>query len=517
MIEWIKVQALQAPFSKWIVMDKGVHLMPAQYTPYAKNIRIESWTTTKRKWYVRVVSSNDNEHFIDNMISDWTYLYALSDNKLYKVDFNTALTMTRYTESTFDADVYLLRYWKYLFFLSENTNKWYYLDTSAWTWWALTITDNAKFRFWEVYKQQVYLAWWGSYSNVLYGSRSWSYEHPENILDFDWDGSQAIYFKSKIMWLAAIREQLFVFTEDTIEILWQSEAEWGIIADYSIPIAWSNQPVNPKMVVKADDMVFFWTKENQMKSLNYMQWVTETVVWDISHRQNLSIKDFTETLDEDQSTSFWYYNRNTKTVHWHLRQRWEPVPNIVLVYDVNTDSFFIDTNKYFKCVAEHKNKYYWGSVFWAIIYQDNTWPTDDWVAIEWQRDTAIFTVWSPVYRKEFRQLNIYWEKDDDVDINVSVLIDWKNVFDWTIKASWWWISWFWSEWIATTPIAFETEKSTIKPFEYVITRWNLRSRGKNIQVIFKGTSNWEFCLSWMEVWYKELYDNKMEDKARPNK
>ena len=38
-----------------------------------------------------------------------------------------------------------------------------------------------------------------------------------------------------------------------------------------------------------------------------------------------------------------------------------------------------------------------------------------------------------------------------------------------------------------------------------------------MQVIFKGTSNWEFCLSWMEVWYKELYDNKMEDKARPNK
>lgn len=517
MIEWIKVQALQAPFSKWIVMDKGVHLMPAQYTPYAKNIRIESWTTTKRKWYVRVVSSNDNEHFIDNMISDWTYLYALSDWKLYKVDFNTALTMTRYTELTFDPDVYLLRYWKYLFFLSENTNKWYYLDTSAWTWWALTITDNAKFRFWEVYKQQVYLVWWGSYSNVLYGSRSWSYENPEHILDFDWDGSQAIYFKSKIMGLAAIREQLFVFTEDTIEILWQSSAEWGIIADYSIPIAWSNQPVNPKMVVKADDIVFFWTKENQMKSLNYMQWVTETVVWDISHRQNLSIKDFTETLDEDQSTSFWYYNRNTKTVHWHLRQRWEPVPNIVLVYDVNTDSFFIDTNKYFNCVAEHKNKYYWGSVFWAIIYQDNTWPTDDWVAIEWQRDTAIFTVWSPVYRKEFRQLNIYWEKDDDVDINVSVLVDGKNVFDWTIKASWWWISWFWSEWIATTPIAFETEKSTIKPFEYIITRWNLRSRGKNIQVIFKWTSNWEFCLSWMEVWYKELYDNKMEDKARPNK
>ena len=517
MIEDIKIQALKAPFSKWIVMDKGVHLMPEQYTPESKNIRIKNATTTKRKWYVRVVSSNDSDHFIDNMISNGDDLFALSDNKLYKVDFNSELTMTRYTNLTFDDDVSLLRYWKYLFFLSENTAKGYYLDTSTGTWWALTITDNAYFRFGEIYKQQVYLAWWGDKSNVLYGSRSWSYASPSNILDFDWDGSQALYFPTKIMGLAAIREQLFVFTENTIEILQQSSAEWGIIADYSIPIAWSNQPVNPKMVVKADDLVFFRTKENQMKSLNYMQWVTETVVWDVSHRQNLSIVDFIDTLDEDQSTSFWYYNRNEKTVHWHLKQKWEPMPNIVLVYDVSTDSFFIDTNKYFRCVAEHNNKYYAGSSFGAIIYEDNNWPVDDWVAVERMRKTALLSVWSPVYRKEFRQVNIYWEKDDDVDIMVTVLVDWQTAFNWTIQASGWGISWMASTQIWESQVAFDTKPWWFKPFEYVITRWNLRARWKNIQIVFNGTSNWDFCLSWIEIGYKDLYDTKGSDRAKPNK
>lgn len=523
MIEWIKVQALKAPFSQWVVMDKGVHLMPEQYTPYAKNIRIKSWTTTKRNGYIRVVAkwketgqTDITEPYIDNMISDWSYLYALANWKLYKVDFNTDLTMTRYTNLTFDSNVSLLRYWKYLFFLSENTAKWYALDTTLWTWQALTVTDNAYFRFWEVYKQCVYLAGWKDKANILYRSRAGNREEPTNILDMDWDGSDDLYFKSKIMWLASTREQLFVFTEDSIEIIseWQSGE---VLTITTVPIAWSNQPVNHRMVVKADDKVFFWTKENQMKSLNYMQWVTESVVWDVSHRQNLSIKDFTETLDEDQSTSFWYYNRTNKTIHRHLKQRWEPIPNIVLVYDVNTDSFFFDTNKYFNCVAEHKNKYYWGSVFGSIIYQDDIWPTDDGIAIEWERDTALFSVGSPVYRKEFREINIYWEKDDDVDINVSVLVDWKTVFDWTIKASGWWISWFASVGSATKPIAFETEKAPIKPFEYIITRWNLRHRGKKIQVIFKGNSNWDFCLSWMEIWYKDLYDNFMQDKATPNK
>lgn len=522
MIEWIQITALKAPFSKWIVMDKGVHLMPEQYTPYAKNIRIKNATTTKRKGYTRVVErgketwqTDITEPYIDNMISNWNDLFAVCNSKLYKVNFNTDLEMTRYTSQTFSADVSILRYWKYLFFLSENINKWYALDTTTGTWSALTITDNAYFRFGEVYKHCVYLVWGKDKSNILYRSRAGNRETPTNILNFNDYGSDDLYFKSKIMWLAAIREQLFVFTEDTIEILGEWES-WGILTITSVPIAWSNQPVNPKMVVKADDIVFFWTKENQMKSINYMQWVTETVVWDISHRQNLSIKNFIDTLDEDQSTSFGYYNRNEKTVHRHLKQKWEPMPNIVLVYDVNTDSFFIDTNKYFNCVAEHNNKYYAGSSFGTIIYQDDEWPTDDWVAIEWTRKTALLSVGSPDYRKEFRQVNVYGEKNDDVDIMVTVLVDWQTAFNGTIQASGGSISWIASDSLGNDMVAFETEKWWLKPFEYVITRGNMRARGKNIQIIFTGTSTGDFCLSWIEIWYKDLYDNKGSDKAKPN-
>lgn len=523
MIEDITVKSLKAPFSKWIVMDKGVHLMPEQYTPYAKNIRIKNATTTKRKGHIRIVEkgkeswqSDITESYIDNMISSGDDLIALCDGKLFKVNFNTDLEMTRYTNLTFDDNVSILRYWKYLFFLSEDTAKGYALDTTTGTWSALTITDNAYFRFGEVYKHCVYLVWWQDKSNILYRSRAGNRETPTNILNFNDYGSDDLYFKSKIMWLAAIREQLFVFTEDTIEILGEGQSG-DVLTITSVPIAWSNQPVNPRMVVKADDIVFFWTKENQMKSLNYMQGVTETVVGDISHRQNLSIKDFIDTLDEDQSTSFWYYNRTEKTVHWHLKQKWEPMPNIVLVYDVNTDSFFIDTNKYFRCVAEHNNKYYAGSSFGTIIYEDNNWPTDDWVAIEWQRKTALLSVGSPDYRKEFRQVNIYWEKNDDVDIMVSVLVDWQTAFNGTIQASGGSISWVASDSLWNDMVAFETEKWGLKPFEYVITRGNMRARGKNIQVVFSGTSNWDFCLSWIEIGYKDLYDNKGSDKAKPNK
>ena len=528
MIEDIKITALKSPFSKWIVMDKGVHLMPEQYTPQAKNIRIRNSTTTKRNWYSRVAEkatetweSDVTDKYIDNMISDGDNLYALCDGKVYKVKFDDERTMELATGATFSSDVFIFKYWKYLFFLDENTAKWYSLDTTqitpSWTtWWAaLTVSDNAYFRFGEVYKQNVYLAWGRDKSNILYMSRAGTKANPTNILDFNGSGSDALYFKSKIMWLSATREQLFVFTEDSIEIISYSESG-GVLTLVSVPIAWSNQPANPKMVVKTDDLVFFWTKDNQMKSLNYMQWVTERVVGDVSHRPNLSIKDFTDTLDEDQSTSFGYYDRAEKTIHWHLKQKWEPMPNVVLVYDMNTDSFFIDGNKYFRCVTSHKNKYYAGSSFATIVYQDNNWTTDDWTLIDRTRKTALISVGSPDYRKEFRQVNIYWEKEDWVDISVSVLVDWQVAFNWKIEASGGSPSGMASGMIWDDMVAFETNKWGLRPFEYIISRGNMRARGKNIQIIFSGNAVWDFCLSWIEIWYKDLYDNKKSDKAKPN-
>lgn len=565
MIEDIKITALKAPFSKWIVMDKGVHLMPEQYTPFAKNIRVRNSTTTKRNWYMRIVekaieiepitptetetetatetptetatetateteTSTETEteteveitdKYIDNMISDWDDLYALCDGKLFKVNFDDALTMEKATAATFSSDVFILKYWKYLFFLDENTAKGYSLDTTlidpdstAWGT-ALTISENAYFRFGEVYKQNVYLAWGKDKSNILYMSRAGSKANPTHILDFDWTGSDALYFKSKIMWLSATREQLFVFTEDSIEIISYNES-WGVLTMVSVPIAWSNQPANPRMVVKTDDLVFFWTKDNQMKSLNYMQWVTERVVGDVSHRPNLSIKDFTDTLDEDQSNSFGYYDRAEKTIHRHLKQNGEPVPNVVLVYDMNNDSFFIDTNKYFNCVASHKNKYYAGSSFWTIIYQDNVWPTDDWINIERQRKSALLSVGSPDYRKEFRQVNVYGEKEDGVSIMFTVLVDWQTAFNWILQANSWSMSWTASNLAANDMVAFETDGWGLQPFEYIISRGNMRARGKNIQVVFNWDSVGDFCLSWLEIWYKDLYDNKNSDKAKPN-
>lgn len=114
-------------------------------------------------------------------------------------------------------------------------------------------------------------------------------------------------------------------------------------------------------------------------------------------------------------------------------------------------------------------------------------------------------------------MNIYWEKDDDVDIMVTVLVDWQTAFNGTIQASGGGLSWTASTPVWDSQVAFETRPWGLKPFEYIITRWNMRARWKNIQIVFSGTSNWDFCLSWIEIWYKDLYDTKWSDRAKPNK
>jgi hypothetical protein len=190
---------------------------------------------------------------------------------------------------------------------------------------------------------------------------------------------------------------------------------------------------------------------------------------------------------------------------------------VVLVYDLSNDTFYIDTNKFFRCQVNHGVKYYTWDASVQTIYEDNVWDLDNGNPIQWERRTALFTMWSPDYRKEFRQVNVYWEKDEDVEISVYVLVDGKEVFQWAIEKHGLPISWLASKPLATKPIWFEFEKSERKTFEYLISRGSLRYRGKNIQVIFRWETTWDFCLSWLEIWYKNLYDSNVSDKAKKRK
>lgn len=526
MIEGVHVEPIKLPFAKGMVTDYGEHLMPPSYWIMSKNVRVSNSTLVRRKWYRKIASVNNNTP-IKNLVSCLWHLYAVVGETFYEIDledgtFTQKITGLEYAVST-------VVYWPFII-ICDWESDWRVFDVNQDT--EVPMTDmysGAKPRFWESYWYSTFLVWWGTNNNILYKSMEWGWiivesedqedeRDPKNVYNYTGNWSCRYSFRSPITGIVANRENLFVFTENSIEIMSDAEVtSWWYMTLISQPIAGTNVPANPRMIVKADDLIFFRTKDNMMKSISYMQWVSELMIWEVTHSTDLSMKQFCESLDEDQSDAFWYYNRKEKAVYRHLKERWEPYPNVVLVYDIGTQSFYIDTNKFFSCQVNHGFRYFVWDASIQTVYEDCVGDNDNWNPILWERKSALFTMWSPDYRKEFRQVNIYWEKDEDAEILVYVLVDGKEVFEWRIGESWLPISGTASKPLASKPLAFEFQPTSKKTFEYLISRWSLRYRGKNIQLIFRWESTGDFCLTGIEIWYKNLYDSNVSDKAKQRK
>lgn len=525
MIQWVHIEAIKLPFAKGMATDYGEHLMPPSYGTLSKNVRVNNSTLVRRKWYKKIASVNNNTP-IKNLISCLWHLYAIVGDKLYEVDLS-AWTFTQ-KMTGLEHEVNTVVFGSFIIICDWNSD-WRVFDVSQDVEVPMTHQyPGAKPRFWESYWYSTFLVWWWSNSNILYksmewwgaiveGEDPWDERDPKNVYNYTGDGSVRYSFRSPITGIVANRESLFVFTENSIEVMQDAQAPWWYMTLIAQPIAGTNVPANPRMIVKADDLIFFRTKDNMMKSISYVQWISELLIWEVTHRAELSMRQFCDGLDDDQSNAFWYYNRKEKTVHWHLKEKWEPFPNVVLVYDIGTDSFYIDTNKFFNCQVNHWTRYFVWDASVQTIYEDSIGDNDNGNPIQWERRTALLTMWSPDYRKEFRQVNIYGERDEDAEIYVYVLVDGKEVFEGTIEKTWLPIDGIATKPLATKPIAFEYQKPEMKNFEYLISRGSLRYRGKNIQVIFRWESAWDFCLTGIEIWYKNLYDSNVSDKAKKRK
>lgn len=182
-------------------------------------------------------------------------------------------------------------------------------------------------------------------------------------------------------------------------------------------------PASHRSVVIADDLVFFFTNSKQIKSLNYTQGITEAQVGNISERASQSIKDFMDTLDDNQSESFGYFNHNSRTVHRHLKTKGALFNDVVLVYDIINDTFEIDDNKFYSCAVEHQKGYYAGSSINSFTYQDEFGTDDDGYAISRARWTKNLNFGNQNVRKMFRECGIVGQIGNRSVATVEVLVD----------------------------------------------------------------------------------------------
>ena len=378
-----------------------------------------------------------------------------------------------------------------------------------------TLPEWAKIRFGTVFQENIYLVWAEDKSNFLYKSRAGNRDKPWRILDFTGDWSDDIMKKSKITWVASLRWTLYIFTEDTIEALTSesmTEVGW-LLTIYSTPIAGENQLATHRAIVTADDAVFFWTKWNRLKTLNYKQWFTEISVWDLTVAT--PIQNFLDTLDLNQDLCFGYHNKEEYNIYFCLKQNAEPFNNIVLVYDIANSNMLIDDNKFYSDVVKYNSKYYAWSGLNTEIYQDEIGNNDCGKEISRYRQSIEYYINNANYRKEFREINFVWEKDSLAEINIQISVDWKNVLNTAIEWELGYPSGYASKSTASDMTAGEGLDTWIVNFERTVSGWYLRSKWKSISFRFSGKSFGRFALSNMTIWYRSMTDQEMTDRLHP--
>lgn len=500
MQESFKVLTVDNAFSKWFVEGKGKNKIPPQFSSYLRNARINNGATTQRLWHSSVVTSNIWTYvkWLAKNTNFWIEtIFACVNNEFRPIDLTTNNYLTSVWTLNGDTDCNVIQYGKYSIILTWTSLP-YVRDWSSFFQVLAANMPNTNTPavnpiIWETFSNYTFIAWnTPQTENILYVCVPPTLTTQQNCYDWAWTWSDSLVFSSKILWLRSTIDRLFVFTERTIEIITtQSIQSWNTI---SSPVAQWEFLASYGSVIAAGKMVLFLTKSKKIKTLDYTPGITQPLVGELSDRPITWIDLFMQWLSDDQSQSYGYYNKNQNIVKWFLRSKNSVINDVSLVYDFVNDSWFVDNNKYFNKFIEFSWSFYCWSMLSANIIKDETWYDDDgeWIAYEYQTPEIDF--WNSTSRKQFREMSIAWQINIFSKIWVEILVDWQTVFKWVVD---------WSvflsnatallDGIGSQPIGWEpiwwqlfwiNNISTLYWFESVVTKWNLRSKGKRIKAIF---------------------------------
>lgn len=522
-IQWVQTLYNDTIFSKWLISSIWNNLIPIQYTPDCKNITLKNWVTTIRKWYESIVASNV-----------WTKIQWIKanplNNKLYvclnKTVKSVNFTNNTYTDigtiSTTDKQINCITFDKYTIFLNWEDYPYLYDGTTLSQLWSWNIEVNANPKFGAIFSWFSFVVWSGAKSNLLYISKPILATAITDCYDWEWTWADIRTMSSNILWVVSTLSKLVIFCEHSIEYLDKSTvATTGWVSTfYTNPIGEWDILSAHRSIVPVWDKIFFLANK-KIKTIDYVQWITDLRIWDLSDFEKGSISNIMDWLDDDQSESFGYYNKNESEVRWHVKTIWSRVNDVVIVYNMIAKSFLRYDNKYFSCAEQFNKQYYCWSDINSDLYQDDTWFVDIIDPIERYRYLNI-RISNPQIRKMFRWVWINWQINSLWSFNIDVFVDWKTVCDTAT------IQWVGSNesvlttWIIGTEIGAESIwwdpiqpnlLNDLKTFNKKISKGKIRAKGKEIKIkVSWNTINTILSLESISVDLISKWDVKIEDK-----
>lgn len=518
-MQGVKTIPLTWIFSKGNYQDRGIFNVPVSYSPDTINTRIVKWSTVLRNGYRRVAVDEDTLTKKVRGIVSLKDMYVARNSKFQKVNLTTWLYEDVAT-ATFSGDykVNFMTFDKYIIALTGDGFPYVY-DIIANTRTQLTssnIAVDAKPTIGAIYGYGSYVIWWPN-GNIVFMSRGATKTNPEYIFDWVWSGAEQLLLKGgKAVGIASTLNRLFIWTEKGIEYI-SKETMTNVgntTATLTLPLWWENQPASQWAIVVADEVIFFFTKSIGVKTIGYTQGITDPQIGNISETATNSMRTFFDSLDEDQSDCYGYYNKTQRTVTWYVKKKGSIYNDTCLVYDIVGDNFFVDTNRFGIAGTRHNGKEYVASSINSALYENDIGKDDDDVGIGWYRYTKRIDAGNPNKRKVLREIGISGEIPDGGEIMMDIIVDGKVRYTTSIK---WVFSeaiglWSWPQ--GSNPVWWEKGSPwSLYPFNKIISRWQLRFKWLRFQFKFYGNTIWEdFVLSDMNIGMKMLDNTDISEK-----
>lgn len=315
-------------------------------------------------------------------------------------------------------------------------------------WWATYYVDWIKIPIWEdkvwkpklwtIYRWKIIL-WWYSWNDNIVHSVSWTIDNPFNIFDFSnynsWGGSISWWSKSEVTWFSVSENWLYVFKQDEV---WYSNNErdtWDTF-EFIFRKITNNWALSQSTITNIWQDVFYLDWKNRaIRRLSYEQNLTTLRDTAISNEVQTLLK----SLPEQQSLACSHYKYPLYKIHlsdwtwWTITySSWNTYNknNICLTYNVDNKSWAVETSypnvtradKWFFSKSDDK------------IYKDQIGKNNNWSFISKE-----FDFWDATTTKRFREVEIYWVKDNSVSWTIKVIVDWElfEQFDIESNFSWW--------------------------------------------------------------------------------
>lgn len=507
-------------FSKGFLDDKGRNKTPDFFADALSNVRIKNGGITSRLWTDEIYTAwlpNPIRWINTNSITSGTRIYYTANSNFCYIDtaVDPIVSTVVWSIGT-DSRCRFINYGAYIIILTGAGAPRYYNGlTLTQVNSGTEITANVNPEFW------IKFAWFTMINsklnrNIAYYSKPITLTNQEYCYHRLGSNSWSIDWKDELIGMTSNLNAVWWFTKSKILRIDKSNVTttWGVTSPYAIEFAQGYDLASNDSIVNAGNVIMFLTKNKKIGTINYKATVTEPQMSIISDTPWSSIDGFMQReLWDDQSSSFWFYDRNQNIVKWFVRSRRSLVNDLCLIYDIQNDTFLLDDSKFYSCMTSLGDNIYAGSALSHRILQDEIDDSDCWDAIEWSFETTDIVVAWPTSLKTFVGKCLAWQTNSLSVINWKIYVDENLVFNKNIN--WSSITWTVIDWIGWSSIGWEpigweivTSWDDLVDFEKVIGVNNLRATGKKIKSVF----------SWWQVGQNFILDYlsiKAIVRARP--